>query len=184
MHLFLDIDETLIHSSQQKVTANNCFVINLSAGDSGRYYVQTRPGLKKFLSFAFKNFKSVNIWTAATHDYAHAIIRRIMTDAQYKSLKFFNTRRNIVEGSKPLFTVFRTKRAQELGIRPENTIMIDDKLCVMQWNTGNGIVVPEWKGDENDTYLYKLMIVLKGILNYQIPTDSSSKHLVLSEITG
>lgn len=179
MHLFLDIDETLIHTSLKPVkTPDFTFVLG---GDT--YYVLLRPGLKKFLSFVFKNFESVNIWTAATKEYAHIIMKHILTEAQFKKLGFFNTRAHTIAGSKPLSLVFKSETAKKAGIKPDNTIMIDDKTTVLKWNPGNGIVLPAWTGDVNDKYLLKLVIVLKGILEHKLIIDPKTKYLELTEIT-
>lgn len=154
------------------------FVLN-----NDTYYVLLRPGLKKFLSFVFKNFESVNIWTAATKEYAHIIMRRVLSEAQFKKLGFFNTRNHTIAGSKPLSLVFKSEAAKKVGIRPDNTIMIDDKITVLKWNPGNGIVLPAWTGDTTDKYLLKLVIVLKGILEHKLVIDPKTKYLQLTDIT-
>jgi len=179
MHLFLDIDETLIHTSTKKIESAS-FVFTLS---EIKYYVLVRPGLTKFMQYVFKNFESVNIWTAATKEYAHIIMKHILTEKQYTKLKFFNTRTHIIAGAKPLSVIFRNKEAIALGIKPENTIMIDDKPSVLKHNEGNGIVIPAWRGDDTDKYLLKLIVVMKGILEHKIKIESNTKYLKLVDIT-
>lgn len=181
LNIVLDLDETLIHSSTRKPKTYD-FIIDLK--DDRPYYVKKRPKLEKFLSYIFKKYKTVSVWTAATHDYAIKVIENIFTAEQRKMLKFFHTRRHTRGGTKPLEIIFNSDEAKNLGIQSNNTIIIDDKPDVVYHNPGNGIIIPAWSGSPRDTYLMKLIIVLNGILKYKCLTDSSEFYLELTEITN
>jgi len=79
-HILLDLDQTLISSELVDEfdikDANKKNKFNYSNMDN-YYYVFERPGLQKFLSYLFKNFK-VSIWTAASKEYALFIINNII----------------------------------------------------------------------------------------------------------
>lgn len=180
MNIVLDIDETLIHS---KRTPDRNAKLKLNFGGPETYHVVMRPGLKEFLRFVFKNFQTVNIWTAGTQDYAYKIMSNILTKSQQQKLKFFNTRKHVVAGTKPLSKIFNTPEAVDLDIHPYNTIIIDDKLDVIQHNPGNGILIPAFTGDMSDTYLFKLIVVLQGLLELDIIVAPENQHIDLREVT-
>jgi TFIIF-interacting CTD phosphatase-like protein len=165
MHIVLDLDETLVCVSLEPTTHPD-FKFKL---DGLTYYGRKRPGLDLFLSYVFKKFKTVNIWTAATRPYGTIILNNIMTPSQIKRLTFFNTREDLtkVEGgscTKQLKKIFNGKH----GLTPADTIMIDDRADVLRDNPGNGIKIPAWKGDKSDKYLPKLIIILEGIFYHNI----------------
>jgi TFIIF-interacting CTD phosphatase-like protein len=138
-----------------------------------KYFGKKRPNLDLFLTFAFRRFDSVSVWTAATSEYAKKVLTHIMSPAQRKKLAFFKTRRDLQLGPpgpyfKPLKKMFGTPKAQQLGMTSSNTIMIDDRDDVLRDNPGNGIKIPAWKGAKNDKYLPKLLIVLDGVLHHSL----------------
>jgi TFIIF-interacting CTD phosphatase-like protein len=169
MHIVLDLDETLISASPVR-TKEHQVDFKFQLDDGSTYYVSKRPGLPSFLSYVFKRFESVSIWTAATSPYAHKILSAIMTPEQFKRLKFFYTRDRLRhektgKSSKPLAYMFSDKNAQ--GMKACNTVMIDDRESVAIHNPGNLLVIPTWnpwKGTESDTWLYKLTVILEGLL--------------------
>ena len=183
MHLVLDLDETLIHVSVQKPTTYE-FSFILSGTT---YYGKKRPGLELFLKYAYKNFETVSIWTAATQEYAHKIVKYIMSEAQISSLMFFKTRKDLAISPKgiyfkPLKTIFNDAKAKVRSITTETTIMIDDKAEVLCDNPGNGILIPVWRGDQKDKYLLKLLIVLDGIIKNNIIFGHFGKVIDLANI--
>ena len=183
MHLVLDLDETLISVSVLRPnTYDFSFILNGTT-----YYGKKRPGLDLFLRFAFKNFETVSIWTAATREYAVKIVKYIMTEKQIAALMFFKTRKDLAMspgGSyfKPLRTIFTDPKAKTKGITPETTVMIDDKAEVLRDNPGSGILIPAWKGVQSDKYLHKLLIVLDGIVKHGIVFGHFGKVMDLTSI--
>lgn len=169
MHLVLDLDETLVSVSIRPIKEYD-FMFALQGI---QYYVKKRPGLALFLTFAFKKFKTVSVWTAATRDYAIIILEHIMNKSQLRKIIFFKTRCDLASESgnkyyKPLKKIFTDPIAIQLGINQDNTIMIDDRDDVLRDNPGNGIKIPPFKGDMRDKYLAKLLIILDGILHHNL----------------
>lgn len=179
MHLVLDLDETLVSVSLSEHP--DAFKFTL---EKATYYGRKRPHLDLFLTYVFNRFETVNIWTAATADYARHVIKNIMTPDQIRRLKFIRTREDL--GSKihlkPLKVIFNSPEAIKLGITPSNTIMIDDRTDVLRDNPGNGIVIPPWKGDKQDLYLPSLIIVLDGILHFNLGFGQGDKVIDLRSI--
>lgn len=184
MHLVLDLDETLIHVSVTPVKEYDfTFVIQGS-----RYWGKKRPNLDLFLTFAFKRFQTVSVWTAATAEYAKRVVHAIMTPEQRKKLAFFKTRQDLTAPKggpyfKPLSKLFKSSKAKKIGMSPHNTVMIDDRDDVLRDNPGNGIKIPAWKGTKSDQYLAKLLVVLDGVFHHNLgfghyPRVIDLKHLV------
>ena len=93
MHLVLDLDETLVsvtHDPYHHVFIDESFNVG---GQS--FFLKKRPHLTEFLSFAFRNFKSVSVFTAGTRDYATEILRIIMTPEQRQKLMVFFSREHL-----------------------------------------------------------------------------------------
>ncbi len=189
--IILDLDETLIHSeTNAKVMANPDFTFVI-AGE--KYYVRKRPGLDKFLAYVFSHFKTVGVWTAATKDYANKIVNNIFTPEQKAQLKYFMSRKHIIDGQKPLQRIF-DQAGDAKGINNKqgetcttctkyNTIMIDDNPDVLSNNPGNAIQVPQWLGKGKDDYLFKLIIVLQSILDLKVSVNTDHGIIKLTDIT-
>lgn len=178
-NIILDIDETLIHTEMQP--KNKPYFTITVAGT--KYFVTPRPGLKEFLDYIFKRFKTVNIWTAATREYAYLIMSHILNKKQQSQLRFFNTREHTHMGAKPLSLIFNGELAKKHNVCEHNTIIIDDRMDVSRFNLGNAIIVPPWLGSGHDDYLYKLMIILDGILSKKIVTKPNDRPIILKQIT-
>lgn len=182
MHLVLDLDETLIHVSTTPVKEYD-FIFSLQGI---KYYGKKRPNLDLFLTFVFRRFQSVSVWTAATADYARKVVNHIMTPVQRTELAFFKTRRDLEPGTrsyiKPLKKIFLEPKALQLGMNYKNTIMIDDRDDVLRDNPGNGIKIPAWKGDKDDNYLPKLLIILDGVFHHNLGFGHFPKVLDLQTL--
>jgi TFIIF-interacting CTD phosphatase-like protein len=184
MHIVLDLDETLIHTQIEKPLVCD-FNFTLSGV---KYYSTKRPGLSNFLNFAFGHFESVNIWTAATTEYAQKILEQILTKQQQESLYIIYTRNDLKQTTtgfyKPLTVMFSDMRAKNINMRSINTIMIDDREDVMIANRGNGILVTPWVGQQDDIILYQLVIVLKIMLDNGLKMSKFNKVIKLNDIVN
>lgn len=70
MLLILDLDETLIHSSEEKIKGvEPDFCVD-------HFFVYKRPYLEDFLRFCDKHFK-LAVWSSATDDYVKEIVMNI-----------------------------------------------------------------------------------------------------------
>jgi TFIIF-interacting CTD phosphatase-like protein len=184
-NIILDIDETLIHCKlTEPKEYNHVFII-----DKIKYYIIYRPYLEEFINFIFENFDTINIWTAATQDYAHKIILKILnTKLKNKNLiteklKCFFTRKHVAyDGTKELAKIFNNKCSIKYNIKPCNTVMIDDKSHVFNKNTGNGLIIPAFTGNKKDTNLLKLIQFLKLIQEEKLLINSNEESIDLSYV--
>lgn len=159
MNIVLDLDETLVSVTTRPVGVPD-FEFTI---EGSRYFARKRPHLGLFLSFVFKHFLTVNIWTAATAPYAAHVIDNILSPRQKARLGFVLSREALEispDGGmlKPLAKIYRG------NIRPDNTLMIDDREAVVMDNPGNSIIVPAWRGKQDDNALARLIIVLDSII--------------------
>ena len=184
-NIILDIEETLIHC-KTKEPKNYDFYFQI---EKVKYYIIYRPYLEEFINFIFEYFDTINIWTAATQDYAHKIILKILNtklknkELIKKKLKCFFTRKHVaLDGTKELDKIFQNPSAIEFKILPENTIMIDDKSHVFNKNTGNGLIIPAFMGNKKDNNLLKLIHFLKLIQDEKLLINSKEESIDLSDI--
>ena len=178
MNLVLDLDESLIHSVTEKpigIKKSSYFSFEIYGTT---YYVIKRPGIKELFCYIFKTFDTVSIWTAATKEYAERVIENIFTKAQVKKLYLKKFRTHLVKGDKVLDTIFESNKS----FNKSNTLLIDDKPYVTGKNYGNTIVIPEFLGDSEDDYIYKLIIILQGFMDHGL-SSGWDEPLFLADVT-
>jgi TFIIF-interacting CTD phosphatase-like protein len=144
MHLFLDLDGTLVHSGG----------------------AIARPHLHEFLGFCFKSFDTVSIWTAASSQWWSHCYNQLMS--QYKFTNVYTDKDCeflVVDGSvitvKPLHIIW--KRSKGI-ITSQNSIIIDDNPGVARYNPDNLLMIDEFCGDSSDECLLRMIDKLRGII--------------------
>ena len=155
--LILDIDETLIHSSEKQLDRIPDFRLD-------KYFVYIRPGLKEFISNCSKLF-NLAIWTASSSEYAIEVIKNIFPDDLRLEFIFTGERcllkRNldldVIEIFKPL------KKVKRKGYLLNNILIVDDTAKTFKYNYGNGILIKEYLGESNDNELSLLLKYLEII---------------------
>jgi carboxy-terminal domain RNA polymerase II polypeptide A small phosphatase len=147
--LILDLDETLIHSSEQELERVADFRV-------GSYFTYKRPHLEAFLEVCFEHFE-VAVWTASTEDYASEIVTKIFGT---RALKFFWSRerctlRYFEDIGDRVYTKPLTK-VRKLGFDLSRVIAVDDKAENFYDAYSNLVQVKRFLGDSSDTELQKL----------------------------
>jgi RNA polymerase II subunit A small phosphatase-like protein len=158
--LILDIDETLIHASEQMLDRQSDFEVQ-------PYCVYKRPHLNEFLDFCFVHF-DVAIWTSSSKDYAHHVISHILTNNQRPvflwSRERCTYRRNPdayeCEWLKDL------KKVKRQGYQLANVIMVDDTPAKLARNYGNLVPVKSFEG-QNDNELELLPKFLEKLASLE-----------------
>lgn len=182
-NIIFDLDETLISAISkedefdEKLHSNryNIFKKRDEYDDmDGYYHVFSRPGLQKFLDFAFKNF-NVSVWTAASKDYALFIIENIILKNKNRKLDYIffsyhcDISKKVKKGIKDLTTLWDLAKIP--GYTEYNTIIIDDNPDVKK--TGYCIQVPEFiftdDESENDNYF---KVLKKKLIEYKNMPDN------------
>lgn len=155
--LILDIDETLIHSSEKQLDRIPDFKLD-------EYFVYIRPGLEEFILSCSKLF-NLAIWTASSSEYAREVIKNIFPDDLQLEFVFTGERcllkRNldldVIEIFKPL------KKVKRKGYSLNHVLIVDNIAKTFKYNYGNGILVKEYLGEENDIELFLLLKYLEII---------------------
>ncbi|MEL6166068.1 MAG: HAD family hydrolase, partial [Cyanobacteria bacterium J06628_3] len=155
--LILDIDETLIYSSEKQLDRIPDFKLD-------KYFVYTRPGLEEFILNCSKLF-NLAIWTASSSEYAREVIKNIFSDNLPLDFVFTGERcvlrRNldldVIEIFKPL------KKVKRKGYSLNHVLIVDNIAETFKYNYGNGILVKEYLGEKNDNELFLLLKYLEII---------------------
>ena len=142
--LILDLDETLIHSTETELEYSAEFKVD-------RYYVYTRPHLQQFLQFCFENFQ-VAVWTASSGDYAQPIIDRIFPHPQHLAFLWSNDRCTLKfnwQTGEYQF-VKGLKKVKKRGCPLANILFVDDRPENLVRQYSNLIQVRPLLGDRNE----------------------------------
>lgn len=155
--LILDLDETLIHATEQPLERKADFRTEL-------YYVYKRPYISEFLEFSFHNFK-VGVWTTAGKDFAKAVAKNVFPEKYTLEFLWFYQRCTRVFDSDLLeaYYIKNLKKLKRIGYRLEEIIMIDDTPKKLERNYGNLIRVNEWLGNTEDRELLLLIKYLSDL---------------------
>ena len=103
-----------------------------------------RPHLKTFLAWAHQHFRVVAVWSAGQTKYVERMVDEMFRDlappATIYSYPECRNHHSVIE--KPLSQMFDDKK---LGMTPEKTLVIDDRLTTFaSVNPNNGILIPAY----------------------------------------
>jgi len=159
--LVLDIDETLIHATEQEMYRKSDFQVY-------DYHVYQRPYLKEFLMKVSEDFL-LAVWSSASDEYVDEIVRRIFPkDIQLEFVwgrSRCTYRRNLQIDEYGYYSdeyfshyhyVKPLKKLKRKGYQLERILIIDDTPHKSKDNYGNVIYPNEYKGDLEDNDLRKL----------------------------
>ncbi|OZG71656.1 hypothetical protein BTA51_20490 [Hahella sp. CCB-MM4] len=156
--LILDLDETLIHATEQPLSYRYDFRV-------GHYYVYKRPEVDRFLNFCAEYLK-VAVWTASSEAYADSVVGQLV--GQKLSLEFIWARGRCVtkfdsENYQYLF-LKDLKKVKKKGFSLESVIVVDDSPEKLSRNYGNLVRISPFEGDQSDAELIHLMPYLKSLI--------------------
>jgi len=155
--LIFDIDETLIHSTQNSLGRQHDFKV-------GQYFVYRRPGLDQLISYALNNFH-VAIWSSASANYVDAMVKNIFPGPS--DLKFYwSSNRCTICVNHELQRYYDVKdlnKVKRKGYSKKRILIVDDSPEKSERNYGNAIYIRPFSGDQNDRYLYMLIEYLDTI---------------------
>ena len=167
--IVLDLDETLVHASDDMVRfhrlkiatdpqlmdiRDRSYAISLDdvierrgTGTKTQLWAITRPYLKEFLIFCFNHFKIVAVWSAGRYKYVHATVEAIFKDIAMPHIIY--TWDDCDKSGKGIFKPLEQMIANEPGMDQymslTNTFAIDDRPSTYSKNPYNGIRIPEYK---------------------------------------
>ena len=159
--LILDLDETLIHSTETELEYSAEFKVD-------RYYVYPRPHLQPFLKFCFENFQ-VAVWTASTIDYAQPIIDRIFPNPEHLAFLWSNDRCTLKFNWQTGEYQFikDLKKVTKRGYPLAKILFVDDRPENLVRQYSNLIQVKPFLGDRHDIELQFLTAYLSRFVEVE-----------------
>ena len=155
--LVLDLDETLIHATDESKLKHHFIV--------GPYIVFKRPNLEKFLNFCNEHFE-IGIWTSSTENYANGIVQEIIPE--HIKIKFLWSRNRCIREwnyeTDEINWIKDLKKLKKKGYSLSNIIVVDDSPEKLKRQYGNLVKIEPFFGKNDDTELKKLEIFLKTLI--------------------
>jgi len=155
--IILDIDETLIHASEIRLSYAPDFVTSL-------YAVYKRPHVHEFIDFCFARFR-VAVWTTAGEAFANSVVEVLFNKEQ--NLEFVWSRQRCTQIFDAEYREYayikNLKKVKKWGFALDEVIMVDDTPFKLHKNYGNLVRVNEFTGDKGDNELHLLMAYLKDL---------------------
>lgn len=170
--IVLDLDETLIHSSDHKLV--DLQYIGLFTQYSFVYFVYKRPYVDDLLDFCFEHF-DVGVWTAGSKEYANLIIpllfgkrKPVFVFSEDRcTIKYYSSScRNEFSKISEISIKKLKKIWQKRYYQKDFTLVVDDTPTTFVNNYGNAILVYKWMGDPKDKELLYLKNYLKQLLTF------------------
>ena len=164
--LIIDIDETLVHSDidftlkEKNKTYDTILHFNSEDETNIPIPLIIRPGTKKFLDFAVKEFELV-VFTASEKQYADAIVDYIEKDKKYFKMRLYRDHCLFIEPG----LYIKDLRIFSDFKKLEDIIILDNSLFSFTNQLNNGILITSFFDDMNDTFLENVKCYLEYIKN-------------------
>lgn len=178
--IILDLDETLVHSSDDynKLSTLQPFNEPMMLSIRGRMYNLslsrykdrpviwgiTRPHLLDFLVFCFSYFNKVCVWSAGSREYVNAIVDFIFPTGYRPHIIYCHDDCHYTQEGDLFKPIEKMSQEMKNDIRLDNTFFIDDRRHAFIKNPKNGIHIPPYEpeGDykrylDDDPTLVELM---------------------------
>jgi len=164
--LILDMDETLIHGSEQ-------FLGREPDAIAPWCFMYKRPYVEAFMQFCCKHFQ-VAIWTTATPEHAAFCLKHICEEDYPFEFIWTRERCTQVRDCVGLYDfgvgyhwVKSLAKIKRHGFSLKQTIMLDDTPSMLERNYGNLIRIKPYLGGSEDMELLRLMPYLLEFKEYE-----------------
>ncbi|CAA6665658.1 unnamed protein product [Spirodela intermedia] len=148
--LFLDLDETLVHSQTSPPVEKYDFVVRPTVdGQILTFYVVKRPGVEQLLAEAAKHFEIV-LFTAGLREYASLVLDRLDPHGEFISHKLYRDSCSEIEG-------ILTKDLSDLGRDLSRVVILDDNPNSYALQPANAVPVAPFLNDLSDRELWRVM---------------------------
>lgn len=146
--LVLDLDETLVHASYQKINGPDIYFTLNHDNKSTEIYVKKRPYVTEFLSIISKYYEVV-VFTASMSNYANPLLNILDKN------KFIDQRlyRDHCKQSNNVFV----KDLDQLGRNLKDVIIVDNCAASFKNQPENAIHIKSFFFEENDKELLRLL---------------------------
>lgn len=173
MLLILDLDETLIHATAERIRADFDFQVF-------QYYIYLRPGLAAFLARCAQYF-TLAVWSSASDDYVQAVVKQAFPDNVTPAFVWARSRCtrfrlpgldeqgfDSLDYSTHYEFAKRLKKVVRRGFSLKRTLIVDDTPEKVRQNYGNAIYIKPYLGAPDDQELASLaeyLLTLKDAEN-------------------
>ncbi|MQM07061.1 hypothetical protein Taro_039896 [Colocasia esculenta] len=148
--LFLDLDETLVHSQPDVPPARYDFVVRPAIGGQLlTFYVAVRPGTQRLLAEAAKRFEVV-VFTAGLREYASLVLAQLDPRGELISHGLYRDSCSEVGGK-------LTKDLAGLGRDLSRVVIVDDNPNSYVLQPENAMPVRPFVDDLNDREMWRVM---------------------------
>ncbi|KAI6703558.1 hypothetical protein NL676_012694 [Syzygium grande] len=153
--VFLDLDETLVHSQTDPPPEKFDFVVQPTInGERLNFYVLKRPGVDDFLRVMSAKFELV-IFTAGLKEYASLVLDRLDQKRSLISHRLYRDSCEEVDGK-------FVKNLSKMGRDLKRAVLVDDNPNVYMFQPENAIPVSPFVNDLSDVELGKLAKFFEG----------------------
>lgn len=155
--LILDLDETLLHSSDERLGRAEDFRLF-------GYFVYLRPHLEHFLTECAAHFR-LAVWSSASDDYVAEIVKRLFPPSRALEFAWGRSRCTFslnsalvqrlgyLDPDSHYSYVKKLHKVKRKGYRLERTLIVDDTPAKCVHNYGNAVYVKEYNGEPEDQEL-------------------------------
>eukprot|EP00667_Euglena_gracilis_P017850 EG_transcript_18868 len=158
--IVLDMDETLLHSSETAPRQMGSDVVRIPLGEDYEAFTVLRPYATDLVQ-SLARLSELVLWTAGEAKYAKAAMKHVDPD---------NLIRHSIYRSDTWFSFYDyQKDLRRLGRPLERTVIVDNTDLLCRSNKGNAIVIDDFFGDPRDDLLTRLRPILLGLLRSQLP---------------
>eukprot|EP01084_Bolivina_argentea_P106371 190368_1 len=172
--LVLDLDETLVHCSVNKVETCDLIFPVIFGGDKYNVYMRKRPYFKQFLETVSQIFEVV-VFTASQQCYADKLLNLVDPHGKLIHYRLFRQHCINVEGN-------FVKDLRVLGRDLKKTMIIDNSPPAFTYQVNNGIPIVSWYDDEYDDELLKMIPLLKKLATLSDVSSAIKKYFQLKKL--
>ncbi|TVU17004.1 hypothetical protein EJB05_33010, partial [Eragrostis curvula] len=152
--LFLDLDETLIHSQTDPPPARYDFAVRpVIGGQAVTFYVAKRPGVDAFLRAAAESFEVV-VFTAGLQEYASLVLDALDPDGEIFAHRLYRGACRDAGDGRLVKDLAATGRALD------SVLIVDDNPNAYALQPENAVPVVPFVDDDNDQELQRVMAFL------------------------
>lgn len=172
--LVLDLDETLVHCSIDKVEECDMIFPVVFGGDSFKVYMKKRPFFKEFLAEVSKTFEVV-LFTASQQCYADKLLNLVDPEKKWVHHRLFRQHCIQVDGN-------FVKDLRVLGRDLRKTMIIDNSPPAFTHQVNNGIPIVSWYNDQSDDELLKMIPLLNKLKTLDDVRPAIKKYFQIKKL--
>lgn len=161
--IVLDLDETVVHTKElPPAVAKDVFELYFPDLSESLWSI-VRPNARAIFPLLGENAEFV-VWTAGSQEYAEMVLANLDPEQNVKYC--------IGRDQRWFQLPYYTKSLQRLGRNMDWVLLIDNSEFVCSGDSQNCIVVDDFEGDENDTLLFRLQVILWDLMSSNLPVPA------------